>query len=111
MRTWIALREVCSVACCGQQIAVVWVLLSKFPLSQLLRLKLSRIISSISRASKGDQMKDRFYFGVGPSTKLKAPSGYWSRLPAGPPGPHPPLSWLGTEEYEIHFWEHKGLSG
>ena len=56
-------------------------------------------------------MKDRFYFGVGPSTKLKAPSDYWSRLPAGPPGPYPPLSWLGTEEYEIHFWEHKGLSG
>lgn len=56
---------------CGQQIAVVWVLLSKFPFSQLLQLNLSKIISSISRGSKKDQMKDRLYVGVGASTKLK----------------------------------------
>ena len=56
---------------CGQQIAVVWVLLSKFPFSQLLQLKLSKIISSISRGSKRDQVKDRLYVGVGASTKLK----------------------------------------
>jgi hypothetical protein len=33
----IAWRGVCTAACCGQEIAVVWFLLSKFPFPQLLQ--------------------------------------------------------------------------
>lgn len=49
------------------------------------------------RGSKGDQMKRQIYFGVGPSTKLKA---FWLSVQTTLQAHHIPLSWLGTEYHE-----------